>query len=417
MDSAYVIKPIPEVWSQLVHLNVRYKVLLCLSDRCNKAVSARGLAEYIRKYHDVKPAIRHQIERYAKEFRYDYDYATIPIPENGLAPQLIIPIVDGYQCKECSYITQSDQYIRRHVNKDHEKKRVTIDEICTRADEEYQRRQITVPDVGEVDNNPVDGEGPDEEVPAWVSASDPIAQEIRAWEIVKQEYRVTLLATVPADEWDPWLRFTGWNAVLQQSKHDLVKTHAFSEVAKPEEPQLCRLMTAWGRILERCLDTLASVDHKDALKWWKSPKNEVAHQHPFELHQNSKSVDRCSEDWQRFICYAMRTAPEEEGGETETGVTFISSQWKCINRIRKWMKENEDPDEPTPENDPLASMLMCLCMLVLMQDTSRIPLLTVVVVNEVHAHDGTHIVDRAVDYVGGGSSIGGVARIKVTGQT
>ncbi|KAH8798674.1 hypothetical protein F5884DRAFT_742883, partial [Xylogone sp. PMI_703] len=38
------------------------------------------------------------------------------------------------------------------------------------------------------------------------------------------------------------------------------------------------------------------------------------------------------------------------------------------------MKENEDPDEPTAENDPLASMLMCLCMLVLMQDTSRIPL-------------------------------------------
>ncbi|KAH8797256.1 hypothetical protein F5884DRAFT_753949 [Xylogone sp. PMI_703] len=338
MNSAYEVRPIPEVWSDIVHLNVKYKVLLCLSDRCNKAVSARGLVEHIRRYHDVKPAIRRQIERYTKEFKHDYNYATIPIPENGLAPQPIIPIVDGYQCRECSYITQSDQYIRRHANKDHEKKRTTIDEICTRvrlqtwfrdgkerywvvdeskqADEEYQRRQITVPDVGEVDNNPVDGEGPDEEVPAWVSASDPIAQEIRAWEIAKQEHRATLLATVPADEWDPWLRFTGWNTVLQQSKHDLVKTHAFSEVAKPEEPQLCRLMAAWGRILERCLDTLASVDHKDALKWWKSPKNEVAHQHPFELHQNSKSVDRCSEDWQRFICYAMRTAPEEEGGET-----------------------------------------------------------------------------------------------------
>ncbi|KAH8798673.1 hypothetical protein F5884DRAFT_687296, partial [Xylogone sp. PMI_703] len=133
MELAYEVRPIPEVWSDLVHLNVRYKVLLCLSDRCNKAVSARGLAEHIRKYHDVKPAIRHQVEQYAKEFKHDYNYATIPIPENGLAPQPIIPIVDGYQCRECSYITQSEQKIRRHANKDHKKKRATIDEICTRV--------------------------------------------------------------------------------------------------------------------------------------------------------------------------------------------------------------------------------------------------------------------------------------------
>ena len=127
-----------------------------------------------------------------------------------------------------------------------------------------------------------------------------------------------MLAKPSADEIDPWLRYTGWNKVLGQSKHSIVKTHEFVRMPDPEEPKLERLLGAWSRILNRCLDTLAATDHKDTLKWWASPKNEVASQIPFELHQNSQSVDKCSMDWQRFICYAMRTAPVEWGDESGT---------------------------------------------------------------------------------------------------
>ncbi len=54
--------------------------------------------------------------------------------------------------------------------------------------------------------------------------------------------------------------------MLLQSKHGIVKTHKFARVPDPEEPELVKLLEAWNRILNRCLDTLATIDHKDTLK-------------------------------------------------------------------------------------------------------------------------------------------------------
>ena len=91
------------------------------------------------------------------------------------------------------------------------------------------------------------------------------------------------LSEYPAVELDSWLRYTQWNEVLAQSKHDMVKAAAFAHEPQPDEPELGRVVRAWKRILERCLDTLASIDQKDTLKWWGSPKQEAASQRPFEL--------------------------------------------------------------------------------------------------------------------------------------
>jgi hypothetical protein len=113
---------------------------------------------------------------------------------------------------------------------------------------------------------------------------------------------------VPAAELDAWLQFTKWNEVLSQSKHGTVKTHQFARAPGPDDPDLQRVLRAWKRILEQCLDTLAATDQKDALKWWASPKNEAVSQRPFELPQTVETIDKYSAVWERFICYMMRTA-------------------------------------------------------------------------------------------------------------
>ena len=82
--------------------------------------------------------------------------------------------------------------------------------------------------------------------------------------------------------------------MLSRSQHNIKKTHHFTREPDTEEEGLRRLLVAWGRVLERCLDTLAAMDHMDTLKWWVSPKNEAASVHPFELPQNSKSIDKYS---------------------------------------------------------------------------------------------------------------------------
>ena len=72
---------------------------------------------------------------------------------------------------------------------------------------------------------------------------------------------------VPAVEMDSWLQYTKWNEVLSQSKHNLVKTFYFTHVPDPDEPELDRILRAWSRILDWCLDTLTATDQKDALNW------------------------------------------------------------------------------------------------------------------------------------------------------
>ena len=80
----------------------------------------------------------------------------------------------------------------------------------------------------------------------------------------------------------------------------------------PDEPKLERLLQAQKGILEQCLDTLDATDHKDALKWQASPKNKAASQRPFELPQNTQTIDKYSEYFKCFICYMLRTAPVDK---------------------------------------------------------------------------------------------------------
>jgi len=99
----------------------------------------------------------------------------------------------------------------------------------------------------------------------------------------------------------------------------MIKTSQFTRMPDPNEPELDRLLRAWKRILERGLETLENTDHKDVLKWWASPQNEGASQRPFELPDNTQTIDKYSGYIEQMICYIMRIAPKEESTD-ETGM-------------------------------------------------------------------------------------------------
>ena len=272
------------------------------------------------------------------------------MPDDGSAPQPIIPVVDGFACTECPYKTRDRSNIRKHGNKAHNKKGVADEDMfqvvrmqswfgkkrerywvvdeSQQAVQERQARRAAIADVGE-DSGPDSGGGSGSGSGSEDSQDeiDPIVQKIEQWKADAQERRLQALKNVPMVEMDSWLQYTKWNEVLSQSKHNMVKTAAFAHEPGPDEPELGRVVRAWKRILERCLDTLAATDQKDALKWWASPKNEAASQRPFELPQNAKSVDKYSAVWERFICYMLRTAPSEQWDD-ETGTCHRHSQNK-----------------------------------------------------------------------------------------
>lgn len=330
-------QPIPQVLAQTVALNVEFNVLICV--RCKFAVAPSAIVRHLRDKHKTDIDVRKQVEEYIREFPFVYDHDTVVLPSDKSVPQPIIPIVDGVQCQDCPFKSQSRERMKKHGNRAHSKQRVPDEElfhivrlqswfsekkarywVVDEAREQEQARQArraATRDVGE-ETDSVDGGNEDSESdPDGVD--DQIAQDIEKWKGEAQERRLRALREVPVVEMDSWLRYTKWNEVLSQSKHNFIKTFHYTRMPDPEEPQLERLLRAWNRILERCLDTLEATDHKDALKWWASPKNEAADQRPFELPDNAKSVKRYSVYFACFICYMMRTAPLESGTD-ETGM-------------------------------------------------------------------------------------------------
>jgi len=71
----------------------------------------------------------------------------------------------------------------------------------------------------------------------------------------------------------------------------------------------------------------------------------------------------------------MRTAPGEWGDESETGVQFTKEQWESIQKIRVILQTDPSEDEFTEEEEQdqaLTTELMQFCMLIVMQDMSKI---------------------------------------------
>ncbi|KAK6591301.1 hypothetical protein H4I96_12452 [Botrytis cinerea] len=355
--------------------------------QCQYAQRPIYLCRHLSDQHRVPIKLRKQkrstSEEYIKEYPFQYDYTNIQLPSDSSAPQPIIPVLDGYKCQSCQFKTHGRDTARQHCNKVHNQKRMADEEmfqlvklqcwfgtkrgrfwIVDEAKGQEQERQVSramTRDVGEETDDSGDGNDDSEKSESdQDDIEDQIVQDIEKWKGEAQERRLRTLKEVPVVEIDSWLRYTKWNEVLSQSKHNLVETSRYTRMPDPEEPQLERLLYVWNRILERCLNTLEAIDHKDTLKWWASPKNEAADQRPFEIPQNAQSVDKYSRIFACFICYMMRTAPlENHTDETETGVRYTNAQWKCIQRIRNKLDENTPADDET-EDRSLINALMCL---------------------------------------------------------
>jgi hypothetical protein len=79
--------------------------------------------------HKTPIELRKQVDQYVKDFPFVYDHATVLLPVDGLAPQPIIPIVDGFLCQDCLYKTQSRDAMKKHRNKAYSKKRVADEDL------------------------------------------------------------------------------------------------------------------------------------------------------------------------------------------------------------------------------------------------------------------------------------------------
>ena len=121
--------PLPEVLEQWLTLNAEFHVLICHSADCRQALSPGAISRHLRDKHQVKIELRKQADQYIEQWQWPYDFQSVPLPPDGSSPQPIIPVVDGYQCRDCKFATQSRKAGRVHGNIKHSKKQVKDEEI------------------------------------------------------------------------------------------------------------------------------------------------------------------------------------------------------------------------------------------------------------------------------------------------
>jgi hypothetical protein len=263
--------PLPEALRQWLTLNSEFRVLVCHDTDCQQAVSPDATSRHLRDKHQVKLEFRQQLTEYLKEWQWQYDFHSVPLPLAGLTPQPVLPIFNGFQCQECDYLTRSSDNIRKHNSKEHGKKAKNKEvfqavQLQTWFGEKRARYWVVDETRQSRDVNNGSGSG------SGSSSSEKIEAAADQWEAEVKEKRLKLCQTPQPTEISPWLRFTDWPRILSESQHNLVRTYEFTATATDSEPELARVQLAWGRILERCLETLESINHKDILKLWAEPQ-------------------------------------------------------------------------------------------------------------------------------------------------
>ena len=114
---------VPPSMANLIAVNLEYAVLLCTRPQCRRAQSVKGIEEHFRKSHHEKPTIRREISKFGRGLaRFLRHYSIVELPVNGLAPQPVVAVVDGFSCKNCRFYTVSRAKVRIHVNKQHSRR-------------------------------------------------------------------------------------------------------------------------------------------------------------------------------------------------------------------------------------------------------------------------------------------------------
>jgi hypothetical protein len=267
--------PLPDAARPWLTLNAEFRVIVCSATKCQQALSPALITRHLRDRHQVLIESRQQLAEFLKEWQWQYDFQSVPLPLDGSLPQPVLPIINGFQCRDCAYKSTSRGIIRKHCNIEHSKKRLKDKELFTAVQlqtwfrEKRARYWVVDIDATRQARDESNGTG------SGSSSGKKIEAAADLWEEEVKKARLKLSQTPQATEISPWLRFTDWPRVLSESQYDLVRTYNFTATATATEPELSRVQRAWGRILERCLETLESINHKDILKLWAEPTSSI----------------------------------------------------------------------------------------------------------------------------------------------
>ena len=139
--------------------------------------------------------------------RFLYSYKEVQLPVDGLMPQPVVPVVKGFSCHFCRYLTISRPSIRKHANKEHLKQYQADDDlfahVCLQSwyGSKRERYWIVSDNGKEVENSTRE---------STERFNDKIEEDIHRWTTEVTERRLTVEVKPLPYAVDAWVNFTKW---------------------------------------------------------------------------------------------------------------------------------------------------------------------------------------------------------------
>ena len=286
------------------------------------------------------------------------DPHTIELPSNGSAIIPELPVLRGFSCLGCEYLTISRKKITLHARETahgHECwRRIRLQ---TFSKGRYARYWIVKGD-GEGDDDVVDSESAhigDTDGDEW---TDMLQQYDEICDHEREERRRIVENPTGVENVSTWVREMGWAEHFQdKDKSDihrasLMPTSAGSRAGRKrenaevreQEQRLTRVGHSFDRVIRRCSERLASVPH-ETLRWLNSIDPNKPAGDPFRMKEREDSMYRYRQFVKRYLCYCMRMLRlGRKEAEEKHGIRFTDAQWERLLQIREHV-EVGSPDE------------------------------------------------------------------------
>ena len=283
------------------------------------------------------------------------------VPENGRPPIDGLPVYNGYQCGQCTFMTIGRKELQRHCSKSHKHTSMQAAQFQTVqlqtlwAENKHIRyfevvsRQLNIysPTAESITTHL-----PFNAPPPQAITNEQLKRRFKNAQTKVSERDQKLGEPQHISEVTPWLRATGF--YLHVADIDLKTLPASYAVPKGEDdPQLSTILESVARILRKSMQALSDDRGTDSrrinrhnAKILNTFRPSETSQRPLSRLQNAKSLGKYILTWQNLVCYYFRVTT----GEALRDDIFVATdeQNECLVAVLAEISAQQQAAESSP---------------------------------------------------------------------
>ncbi|KAH7009472.1 uncharacterized protein B0I36DRAFT_402027 [Microdochium trichocladiopsis] len=310
-----------------------HRVLLCVSCRVGLRPDDGIRLHFLRK-HRLKGEALRQIRDYSYAVEPITSPYTVPVPADGSPHIEQLPVLDGFSCSDCRFLTTSWKSLSPGSHA-----RYWVVKEGTRG---------------------ITGSG----TTSATSSQPALLERVTRYEenlaMELEETRRTVDSRQGADFESTWVREMGWARHLagsdfgehfQAGRNVLTATERARlrcEADISEQERLLRLGASFDRLIVRGIERTGQVP-KEVLRYLASVDPDRPAGGPFRTENGRDTKDRYQAYWKRYLYYCVRTERLGRDEATEKfRIRFNDAQWAALEEI---IRQLDSSDTSVQDND------------------------------------------------------------------